>query len=153
MKIAVAMVMHGTQQGIVGQKTCDDCRSACSARLLTMCTSLSAEKEDEQDEPLRAKRRCAVDENDCDLQVATSRSRDTCPFKRDLPFRVYRWSSSRTRGNFLSGLVASGVKPPEVLLSLVAAQASGGFTFVWVGTGRLNTNLLDVHHFLRAASR
>ena len=151
MKIAVAMVMHGTQQGIVGQKTCDDCRSACSARLLTMCTSLSAEKEDEQDEPLRAKRRCAVDENDCDLQVATSRSRDTCPFKRDLLFSRDRRSSPR--GNFLSGLVASGVKPPEVLLSLVAAQASGGFTFVWVGTGRLNTNLLDVHHFLRAASR
>ena len=71
--IAVTLVMHGTQQGIVGQKTCDDCRSASSARLLTMCTSLSAEKEDEQDEPLRAKNRCAVDENDCDLQVATSR--------------------------------------------------------------------------------
>ena len=88
LKIAVALVMHGTQQGIVGQKTCDDCRSASSARLLTRRTSLSAEKEDEQDEPLRAKRRCAVDENDCDLQVATSRSRDTCPFKRDLPFRV-----------------------------------------------------------------
>ena len=151
MKIAVALVMHGTQQGIVGQKTCDDCRSASSARLLTMCTSLSAEKEDEQDEPLRAKRRCAVDENDCDLQVATSRSRDTCPFKRDLLFSRDRRSRSRTRGNFLSGLVASGVKPPEV--SLVAAQASGGFTFVWVGTGRLHTNLLDVHHFLSAASR
>ena len=40
-----------------------------------------------------------------------------------------------------------------LLLSLVAAQASGGFTFVWVGTGRLYTNLLDVHHFLSAASR
>ena len=38
-----------------------------------MCTSLSAEEKDEQDEPLRAKNRCAVDENDCDLQVATSR--------------------------------------------------------------------------------
>ena len=77
LKIAVALVMHGTQQGIVGQKTCDDCRSASSARLLTRRTSLSAEKKDEQDEPLRAKRRCAVDENDCDLQVATSRSRDS----------------------------------------------------------------------------
>ena len=114
-----------------GQNTCDDCRSASSARLLTRRTSLSAGKQDEQDEPLRAKRRCAVDENDCDLQVATSRSRDTSPFKRDLPFRVDR--RSRTRGLFLSGLVASGVKPPEVLdtpwcVSLVAAQASGGFT-------------------------
>ena len=112
LKIAVALVMHGTQQGIVGQKTCDDCRSASSARLLTRRTSLSAEKKDEQDESLRAKRRCAVDENDCDLQVATSRSRDTCPFKRDLPFRGDR--SRRTRGLLLSGLVASGVKPPEV---------------------------------------
>ena len=71
--IAVALVMHGTQQGIVGQKTCDDCRSASSARLLTMCTSLNAKNKDEQDEPLRAKNNCAVDENDCDLQVATSR--------------------------------------------------------------------------------
>ena len=55
------------------RKTCDDCRSASSARLLTMCTSLSAQGKDEQDESLRAKKRCAVDENDCDLQVATSR--------------------------------------------------------------------------------
>ena len=149
MKIAVALVMHGTQQGIVGQKTCDDCRSASSARLLTRRTSLSAEKEDEQDEPLRAKRRCAVDENDCDLQVATSRSRDTCPFKRDLPFSTgwashARFFSIRARG-------FRGETPRSI--SLVAAQASGGFTFVWVGTGRLNTNLLDVHHFLSAASR
>ena len=83
LKIAVALVMHGTQQGIVGQKTCDDCRSASSARLLTRRTSLSAEKEDKQDEPLRAKRRCAVDENDCDLQVATSRRRPA--FERAWP--------------------------------------------------------------------
>ena len=119
LKIAVALVMHGTQQGIVGQKTCDDCRSASSARLLTRRTSLSAEKEDEQDEPLRAKRRCAVDENDCDLQVATSRSRDTCPFKRDLPFRVYRRRRRSPRGFLLSGLVASGVKPQKYVEPLL----------------------------------
>ena len=100
-------------------KTRDECRSASSARLLTRCTLLSAEKENKQDEPLRAKRRCAVDENDCDLQVATSRSRDTCPFKRDLQFSRGRRRSPR--GTFLSALVASGVKPPEVWLKKVGA--------------------------------
>ena len=54
-----------------------------------------------------------------------------------MPLRVW-WSQ---RAVFLSRLVASGVKPPEVLLSLVAAQASGGFTLVWVGTGRLSSGV------------
>ena len=64
---------------------------------------------------------------------------ETCSFKRDLPFSVESEESEHARF-FLSGLVASGVKPPEVL-SLVAAQASGGFTLVWVGTGRLSSGV------------
>ena len=56
-----------------------------------------------------------------------------------------------TRGLFLSGLVASGVKPPEVLLlSLVAAQASGGFTLVWVGTGRLSAGVGEAPRMVTA---
>ena len=97
------------------RKTCDDCRSASSARLLTRRTSLSAEKEDEQDEPLRAKNRCAVDENDCDLQVATSRrpafERAQRGIKNADSVVVVVAIHAR---KFLSGPVASGVKPPEV---------------------------------------
>ena len=59
---------------------------------------------------------------------------------------TYRWTTSLFSARpWLSGETGR-------VLSLVAAQASGGFTFVWVGTGRLYTNLLDAHHFLNEAS-
>ena len=80
-----------------------------------MCTSLSAKQEDEQDEPLRAKNRCAVDENDCDLQVATSRrpafERAQRGIKNADSSVVVAGGS--TRGNFYQGPWLQGSNPQK----------------------------------------
>ena len=78
-----------------------------------MCTSLSVKKKDEQDEPLRAKNRCAVDENDCDLQVATSRRPAFERAQRGIKNADSSVGGGVAARKFLSGPVASGVNPQK----------------------------------------